>query len=80
MAILNLTGQALARDQIQPKLIQLWGLMQDRKIIWDKISFEKRKKWIQVADTKDPIMALAWDIYTKLRDNFFGPDYNEVED
>jgi hypothetical protein len=68
---LNLTGQGLERDQIAPKLQSMKSLMLDRKVIWDKLPYSKKKKWIQAAATKDPIMDIAWDVYTWLRDNFF---------
>ncbi|NIV11966.1 MAG: hypothetical protein GWN62_12045 [Aliifodinibius sp.] len=75
MSILNLTDQAIAKEQIWPKVVQLWLLMQDRKTIWDKISATKRENWVNNASTKDPIMDVAFDIYKKLHNQFFGEEY-----
>lgn len=77
MTVLNLTGQQTARDQIWPYLVQLWGLMQDRQVMWNKISETKRQTWINLAPTDDPIMDIAFDIYKKLNNNFFGPKFGD---
>lgn len=69
MAILELTGQSLERDDIAPKLLKLKNLMNQRKIIWDKLPIEKKKAW--VASGQDPIMQLAWDVFNYIRGNFF---------
>lgn len=79
MATLNLTGQAIAKDEIWPKLVQLWGLMQDRKSVWDKIPSNKREAWVENASTNDPIMDIAFDIYKKLHNQFFGTKFGEFE-
>lgn len=70
MAILSLTGQTIASAEITPKLVQLKNLMDQRKIIWDKISDEKKRAW--VLSEKDPIMDIAWDVFRYLNNNFFG--------
>ena len=70
MATLNLSGQNLERADIAPKLLRLKNLMEQRKPLWQKASYDKRKKWVQ--SDKDPIMGIAWDVYKYLRDNFFG--------
>lgn len=72
MTILNLTGQAGAASEINPKIIQLKALMTDRKTLWDKLPPSKKKIWIQNSQTKDPIMFLAWSVYKWLHNNFFG--------
>jgi len=69
---LNLTGQEVYAQDIQPKVNQLKTLMNERKVLWDRLSNEKKKVWI--TSGKDPIMTLAWNAYSWLRDNFFG-DY-----
>lgn len=81
MTILNLTGQEIDRDEILPHILNLWLSMQDRKPIWDKISPEKRSVWVNksVDDDKDPIMALAFDIYRKLNNQFFSATFGEFE-
>ena len=75
MAILNLSGQQADYNTIAPKVQTLKVWMDERKVLWDKISPEKRKKW--VISGKDPIMSLAWNIYKYLRNNFFGEGYHE---
>lgn len=75
MATLNLTGQEVERVDINPKIVKLKNLMDQRKPIWDKISPEKRKQW--VLSDKDPIMSLAWSVFKYLKSNFFGEDYND---
>lgn len=73
MTILNLSGQGLERDDIAPKLQKLKNWMDQRKPIWDKLTPEQRKAWVD--SDKDPVMSLAWDIFKYLRDNFFGERY-----
>lgn len=70
MANLNLSNQKAVRDTIAPYLQTMKDKLNERKPIWDKLSDEKKKTWIQ--SDKDPIMTLAWQIYLFLRDNFFG--------
>lgn len=77
MAILNLSNQQAAVDQIQPYVNVLKDRMDDRKTIWDKLSVEKRRTWI--LSGKDPIMTLAWTIYKYLHKNFFGETYQETD-
>jgi hypothetical protein len=69
MAILNLSDQAILKNTIAPKIQSLKTAMNARKVIWDKLSSEKKEKWI--TSDKDPIMSLAWAIYKYLRNNFF---------
>jgi len=69
MTTLNLTGQGLDRDDIQPKIVKLRNLMIQRKSMWDKASCAHKKVWIK--SNKDPIMTLAWDVYKWLDNNFF---------
>ena len=70
MANLNLTGQDVEYSTIAPKLLRLKQCLDERKAIWQRITFAKRKAW--VVSGKDPIMSLAWDIYKYLDNNFFG--------
>jgi len=70
MADLNLINQETYKTQIQPKMLLLKDQLDIRSPIWQKISIEKKKKWI--TSGKDPIMTLAWQMHTYLRDNFFG--------
>ena len=69
MTTLNLSGQQTEANQINPKLQQLKDRLDERKIVWDKLSDAKKKKWI--TSGKDPIMTTAWQIYKYLRNNFF---------
>jgi len=78
MTTINLSGQELERQDIQPKLIKLKQLMDQRKVIWDKIPDGKRKKWVTL--DKDPIMSLAWDVYKYLKDNFFEDTGHVIEE
>lgn len=72
---LSLNNQNIIKEQINPKLLQLKEELEKRKIAWDKIPLEKRKRWIQA--NKDPLMGLAWSIYKYLRNNFFGSETDE---
>lgn len=74
MTILDLTGQTTAKNLIAPKLLALKTELDKRLPVWQRISIEKKKKW--VLSDKDPIMSIAWDVYKYLRNNFFG-DVNE---
>jgi len=76
MADLRLAGQSVERDDVQPKLIKLKNLMNQRKTIWQKLPFAKRKAW--VTSEKDPIIDIAWDIYNYLDTNFFGEQYYDT--
>lgn len=78
MADLNLTGQNLERADIVPKLLKLEQCLDERKAIWQRITFAKRKAW--VVSGKDPIMDIAWDIYKYLDNNFFGEEYYNDDD
>jgi hypothetical protein len=53
MAILNLSDQAILKNTIAPKIQSLKTAMNARKVIWDKLSSEKKEKWI--TSDKDPI-------------------------
>lgn len=72
MATLNLTNQEVDKQDISPKLLKLKNRLDQRKVIWDKLPIEKKKRWIQ--SEKDPIMDIAWDMYRYLRNNFFGEE------
>ena len=78
MADLVLTGQAIERDDVQPKLIKLKNLMDQRKVIWQKIKPAKRKAWVLSGD--DPIMDVAWDVYNYLESNFFGSQFYDSQE
>ncbi len=75
MATLDLTGQAAARNLIAPKLLQLKQLMDQRKLIWDKIRPHRRLQWVQ--SDKDAIMAVAVDVYRYLYNFYDGVDPND---
>ena len=59
---INLTGQTAKANTIRPYLVQFKAEMEKRFVIWERISPEKRKQWIQVADVKDPLFDLFVDI------------------
>ena len=69
MTDLNLSNQQTAVNTIQPYITALKDRMDNRKAVWDKLSDEKKIKWVKSG--KDPIMTLAWNVYRYLRDNFF---------
>ena len=69
MTDLNLSNQQTAVTSIQPYITALKDRMELRKPVWDKLSDEKKIKWVK--SDKDPIMTLAWLMYRYLRDNFF---------
>jgi len=70
MTTLNLTGQGVEYSDIAPKLNKMKTLMNQRKVIWDKIPEAKRIQWLRHPE-KDPIMGIAWMIYKWLHNNFF---------
>ena len=72
MADLNLTGQSTLAGQVTTRINQLKTSMDQRKVIWDRLSLAKKKAW--VTSGKDPIMTLAWNTYRYLRDNFFNEE------
>lgn len=72
MADLVLLNQQQYADNVAPKMQILKTQLDLRKDIWDKISIEKKKKWI--TSGKDPIMTLAWNIHKYLSENFFTKD------
>ena len=79
MTTINLSGQQLEREDIAPKLQKLKNWMNERKIIWDKLDYETRCKWIRHAATHDPIMDIAWDVYKYLHNKFFEDlDQNDI--
>ena len=65
----NFTNQDTEHSEVAPKIPQLKNRMNDRKEIWDKLSHEQKKQWIQ--SEKDPVMDLAWTMFKYLRNNFF---------
>lgn len=76
MAILNLTNQIIGHDEIVSKLSQLESLMDERKVMWEKLSIKQKKSWL--LSQKDPIMSIAWDNY-KYLDGFF-EDIEDIEE
>ena len=77
---LNLPGQSDIRDQVAPRLLQLKDAMDLRKAIWDRLPEAKKRRWIQLAPTKDPIMDIALDVFKYLANNFFDPNSKAVRD
>jgi hypothetical protein len=78
MSDLSLGGQAVERDDVNPKLVKLKNLMDQRKDWWKRIGFDKRKTW--VLSGEDPIIDIAWDIYNYLDTNFFGRRYYDSQE
>lgn len=76
MADLKLNNQQQQRDQIAPFIQQLKARLNERKVVWDKLSDAKKKRWIRSG--KDPVMTLAWQVYRYLRDNFFSEDVDDA--
>jgi len=74
MAILNITDQKAGRDNMLPYFNNFKIQLDKRLDIWQRISDEKKKKWI--TSDKDPVMSLAWAIY-KYLDGFFGDVKND---
>jgi len=77
MTTLNLTNQTIAKDTIEPKLVQLKTMLDARKEVWQRIPVEKRVVWLK--SNKDPIMSLAWSLYKYLDKEFFGQDWDQAE-
>jgi len=76
MATLNLTGQELELTTIRPKLATFKQMMVERRVIWDKLTYEQRKLWVK--SEKDDAMTLAYQIYEFLSD-FFGAEIRVYE-
>lgn len=70
MATFNFTNQQDFVDTLLPYLQTLKTEMNNRRTLWDKIKFEKKKAWIQ--SEKDPVINLAWGMYKDLNDFFTG--------
>lgn len=68
MVNLNLTGQAAEASTINPKLLRIKQLMDDRKELWDKLPIAKKKKWI--TSNKDPIMTAMYQVGQYIKTNF----------
>lgn len=68
MATINLTGQDADFTTIRPKIIKMKQMMNDRKVIWDKLPHAKRKVW--VTSGQDNIMTLAYQTYQFLCEFF----------
>ena len=73
--IINLTGQDELSRVIAPHISTLKSLMEQREDVWKRASIEKKQKWLKSG--KDPVMTQAWQIYSHLRDNFFG-EINDI--
>ena len=69
MTEIRLINQQAYADNIAPKVQALKTQMDARIDVWQRVSIEKKKQWVK--SDKDPIMALSWDMYKYLRDNFF---------
>lgn len=65
---INLSNQQQLKKQITPAIISLRDAIKLRKIFWDNLNIDQKKKWIKSG--KDPIMTLTWNLYKEL-DNFF---------
>jgi hypothetical protein len=66
--ILDLSGQQALYDSIAPKVQNLKQAMDLRAPIWNKISSDRKKKWVQW--DKDPIMGLSAQIVQYYVKNF----------
>ncbi len=71
MTNLNLSGQENRFNGIKPKLTEFNNLLDSRKVVWDKLPPEAKKKWVENED--DPIMYAAYKEYLRLKE-FFGGD------
>lgn len=69
MTDLNLSDQTTLTSAVQTRIVQMRNAMDLRLPVWQKLSDEKKKKWVK--SDKDPLMTLAWNTYRYLRDNFF---------
>ncbi len=66
----ELTKQSIAKTSIAPKLADLKTELEKRKTLWNKVSPEAKKEWLDSG--KDELLKMAYDKYVYLRDNFFG--------
>jgi len=67
----NLEGQSLEKATIEPSILKLKQLMNQRLDIWKKLSIEDKKAWAAKTAIEDPIMNLSLDLYNYLHKNFF---------
>ena len=63
MANLNLTGQTAKADQLRPYLVAWKVELDKRRDVWNRLSPEKRRAWVQAAETKDPLFDLFVQLY-----------------
>lgn len=64
MTVLNLSDQRTAVQNALPAFQAFKTEMDKRKLVWDKLTPERRLRWVQssngtLADSKDPVMWLA---------------------
>ena len=65
---INLSGQTAKADHLRPHLVEFAAELDKRKVIWDRLSSEKRRQWIQVAEAKDPLFYLFVQLVKYSRD------------
>ena len=72
MAVLNLENQAATVAAMQPKLLQLKNQLELRQPVFDRVSRAKKKAWI--VNGNDPVMTLAYNMHTYLKEYFKDDD------
>jgi len=66
---LDLKGQGTEATKAQPVLDKLQALMVERQEIWQKLTDEERKKWLD--SNKDPVLTQEYNHLIFLKE-FFG--------
>ena len=72
MSTLNLTGQLTEKNSIEPSLTKLKSLLEQRRVVWDKFSYESKEVWVN--SKKDPVIDSAYSFYQYLHSYFNGKD------
>jgi len=73
MTVINLTDQRTLIQGALPTFQAFQAEMDKRKAVWDKLTPEQRKRWINsssdtLANSKDPVMWLAVQLHQYLSD------------
>ena len=68
---LTVDNQKTASNQISPKIAQLTDVLDKRRAMWDRLTPLQRKKWVTLAEKKDPVLWLAYQTWRSLN-GWFG--------
>ena len=63
---LEITGQTDVRNQVAPTLVQLKAEMDKHRAVWDRLTPQQRRRWVQLSEAKDPLLQLAYQTWRYL--------------